>query len=123
MPRFVLSICGNSNVFVSVLPHRRHPYFDVVVGLPWSSDPESCAGDSDVTGMASCDRQVKGADPDKKGCPGPPGWGLGVGLTVSPHKTYICRETCNIGNQMETTKMTQHEQGLKRGNVEHIVSV
>jgi hypothetical protein len=29
-------------------------------------------------------RQVKGDDPDKKGYPGPPGWGFGVGLTT-PH--------------------------------------
>ena len=123
MPRFVLRICGNSNIFVSVLPHRRHPYFDVVVGLPWSNDPESCAGGSDAIGMASRARQVKGADPDKKGCSGPPGWGLGVRLTVSPRKTYICRGTSNIGNQMETKKMTQHEQGLTSGNVACIVSV
>ena len=26
--------------------------------------------------------QVKGDDPDKKGHPGPPGWGLGMGLTT-----------------------------------------
>jgi hypothetical protein len=29
-------------------------------------------------------RQVKGDDPDKKGYPGPPGWGFGVGVTT-PH--------------------------------------
>jgi len=72
-----------------------------VVGLAWSNDPESCAGDSDPTRMASCARQVKGDDPDKKGYPGPPGWGLGVRLTVSPRKTYICRETSKFGNQTE----------------------
>jgi len=48
-----------------------------VVGLVWSNDPESCAGGSDTTGIASRARQVKGDDPDKKGYPGPPGWGLG----------------------------------------------
>jgi len=61
-----------------------------VVGLVWSNDPESYAGSSDVTDMASCARQVKGDDPDKKGYPGPPGWGLGLRLTVSTRKTYIC---------------------------------
>ena len=54
---------------------RRCPYFDVVVGLVWSHDPESYAGGSHA-------RQVKGDDPDKKGYPGPPGWGFGVGLTT-----------------------------------------
>jgi len=29
-------------------------------------------------------RQVKGDEPDKKGYPGPPGWGFGVGITT-PH--------------------------------------
>jgi len=36
-----------------------------------------------ATGRASHARQVKGDDdPDKKGYPGPPGWGFGVGLTT-----------------------------------------
>jgi len=74
------------NIFVTVAPHRRYPYFDVVVGLLWSNDPESYAGGSDATGMTSHARQVKGDDPDKKGYPGPPGWGLGVRLTTSPRK-------------------------------------
>ena len=38
-----------------------------------------------ATGRASHDRQVKGNDPDKKGYPGPPGWGLGLRLT-NPHR-------------------------------------
>ena len=123
MQCIVLNICGNWNIFVTVAPHRRYPYFDVVVGLAWSHDPESYPGGSDATFMASRARQVKGDDPDRKGYPGPPGWGLGVRLTVSPCKTYICQETYKIGNWMETTKMTQHEQGLTSGNVERAVSV
>jgi len=70
------------------------------VGLAWSNDPEIYAGNSGATGTASRARQVKGVDPDKKGCPGPPGWGLGVRLTVSPRKIYIGRETSKIGNRM-----------------------
>jgi hypothetical protein len=35
-----------------------------------------------ATGMASHVRQVKGDDPDGKVYTGPPGWGLGVGLTT-----------------------------------------
>jgi hypothetical protein len=52
----------------------------------WSNDPESYAGGNVATGRASHARQVKGDDPDKKGYPGPPGWGLGVGLTTPPRK-------------------------------------
>jgi len=122
MPRFVLSICGNSYIFVIVAPRLRYPYFDAVVGLVWSNEPEIYAGVSDAPGMVSRARQVKGVDRDKKGYPGPPGWELGVRLTILPHKTYICRKTSNIGNETETTKMTQHEQGLTSGYVECIVS-
>jgi len=35
-----------------------------------------------TTSRASHARQVKGDDPDKKGYPGPTGWGLGAGLTT-----------------------------------------
>jgi len=49
--------------------------------------PESYVG---TTATASRARPVKGDDPDKKGYPGPPGWGLGVRLTVSHRKTHIC---------------------------------
>jgi hypothetical protein len=57
-----------------------------VVGLAWSDDTESYAGGSVATGRASRAIQIKGDDPDKKGYPGPPGWGLGMGLTTLPHK-------------------------------------
>jgi hypothetical protein len=49
-----------------------------------------------ATGRASHARQVKGDDPDKKGYPGPPGWGLGVRLTTPPRKKY-CYETSRGG--------------------------
>jgi hypothetical protein len=42
-----------------------------------------------ATGRASHARQVKGDDPDKKGYPGPPGWGLCVRITTSPRKKNI----------------------------------
>jgi hypothetical protein len=41
-----------------------------------------------ATGRASHARQVKGDDPDKKGYPGPRGWGFGVGLTT-PHSKKL----------------------------------
>ena len=58
---------------------RRCSYFDVVVGLVWSNDPESYAGGSVATGRVTQAGQVKGDDPDKKGHLGPPGWGSVVG--------------------------------------------
>jgi hypothetical protein len=35
--------------------------------------------------------QVKGLEPDKERHHGPPGWGLGVRLTTSHHKTKLFR--------------------------------
>ena len=60
-------------------------YFDVVMGLVWSNDPEGYAGGSAANGRASHDTQVKSNDPHNKGYPGPPRRGLGVGLTTPPH--------------------------------------
>jgi hypothetical protein len=54
----------------------------------WSNDPESYAGSSVATGRVSLAGQVKGDDPDQKGYPDPPGWGLGVRLTTSHRKNY-----------------------------------
>jgi hypothetical protein len=71
-----------------------------VVGLVWSHDPKSYA-----TGRASHARQVKGDDPDKKGYPGPPGWGFGVGLTP-PHSTKLIVRKVNKGKSwMDLTMM------------------
>jgi hypothetical protein len=67
-------------------PPNKHPYSDAVVGLGWSYDPASYAGGSMATSRVSNAGQVKGDDPDKKGYPGLPGWGLGMGLTTPPHK-------------------------------------
>jgi hypothetical protein len=57
-----------------------------VVGLAWSYDPKSYAGGSLATGRVCRAGQVRGDDLDEKGYPGPPGWGLGVGLTTPPRK-------------------------------------
>jgi len=42
----------------------------------WSNDPETYAGDSIANVRPSRARHIEGDDPDKKGYPGPPGWGL-----------------------------------------------
>ena len=58
--------------------------------------PRAILGVAYATGRASHARQVKGDDPDKKGYPGPPGWGLGVRLTNSTRKKN-CYETSRRG--------------------------
>jgi hypothetical protein len=40
-------------------PKRSYPYFDVVVGLAWSNDPESYVGGSIPTGRAFHAGEVK----------------------------------------------------------------
>jgi hypothetical protein len=46
-----------------------------------------------ATGRASHARQVKGDVADKKGYPGPPGWGFGVGLTTPHSKKLLLRKS------------------------------
>jgi hypothetical protein len=46
-----------------------------------------------ATARASHVRQVKDDDPDKKGYPGHPGWGIGVGLTTPNRKKICCYES------------------------------
>ena len=108
---FVFSICDNGKIFVTVAPHRRYPYFDVVVGLVWSDDPERCAGGSDATGMASRARQVKGDDPDKKGYHVPPCLGLCIRLPTSPHKNIFVRKLlkCETGWKQQRRRSTSKD--------------
>jgi hypothetical protein len=61
-----------------------------VVGLAWSYDSESYAGNNVAAGRVSHAGQVKGDDPDKRGYPGPTGLWLGMGLTVPPRKMLYC---------------------------------
>jgi hypothetical protein len=65
---------------------------------------------ANATGRASHARKVKGDDPDKKGYPGPPGWGFGVGLTT-PHskKNLLLRKSSKGKSRID----------LMRTNVEH----
>jgi len=49
-----------------------------------------------ATSRASHARQVNGDDPDKKGYRGPPGWGLGAGLTtLSCKKQNVAKKSVN----------------------------
>jgi hypothetical protein len=45
----------------------------------WSEAPESYVGGTIAAGRGSHAERVKGGDPDRKGYPGPPGWGVGRG--------------------------------------------
>jgi hypothetical protein len=67
-----------------------YPYFAVVTGLVWPNDPESNGSGSIAASRTSNTGQFKGDDSDKKVYPGPSGWRLGVRLTNSLHKKYIC---------------------------------
>jgi len=82
-------------------PPQRYHFFDAVVGLVCSNDPKSYKGGSVATSRVSHARQVKGDDPDKKGCSGPPGWGLGVEQTTPPSNTYLLR---NFNQSLEIKK-------------------
>jgi hypothetical protein len=72
----------------SIKTPQRHPYFDVVVGLVRSYNPESYAGSSLANGRVSHARQVRGDDTDK-GYPGPPGWGSVRGRDSQVRQSYL----------------------------------
>ena len=71
-----------------------------------------------ATGRASHARQVKGDDPDKKGYPGPPGWGFGVGLTTPHSKEVVVTKVeqyCSTGQSpQQAVAPTQEE---KKGRI------
>jgi hypothetical protein len=75
---------------------RRYPYFDRVVELAWSYDPESYAGGSVAAGRVSHGGKVKSDDPNKKGYPGAAGWGWAWGWRPHPVKSFNCWENLTI---------------------------
>jgi len=60
------------NVTSQPPPPQVIPYFDTVLVLGWSNDPDRYTGSSVATVRATHDRQVIGYDPGKKEYPGPP---------------------------------------------------
>jgi hypothetical protein len=108
-----------SKFLIGKLKERGH-LEDIVVDGVILKDPESYAG-----GRGSHAGQVKGDDPDKKGYPGPPGWGLGVGLTTPPCKILICFETSTEASESggrrlgrpwsENEQKGQKEEGEEEG--------
>ena len=77
-------------------------------GLTWPNDPKSYASGTLATGRATLAGQIEGDDPDERGYPGPPGWGLGVRLTTSPCKKLIVTKPYNKPRNVMT------EQGIER---------
>jgi hypothetical protein len=66
----------------------------VAVGLACSNDLESYAGGSVATGRVSQAGQAKSEVPEFERHPGPPGWGLGIGLTSQSRNKSVERNGC-----------------------------
>jgi len=68
-----------------------------------------------ATGRATLAGQVEGDGPDKRGYPGPPGWGLGVRLTTSPRKKLIVTKPYNKPWNVMNTQRRQRPTDLTFG--------
>jgi hypothetical protein len=72
---------------------RRYIYFVVMVRLAWSNDLESYAGGSVATCRTTYAGEVESDDPDKKGYPDRPSWGLArEANNFTSVKTSYCLE-------------------------------
>jgi hypothetical protein len=69
----------------------------MAVGLTCSSDLKSYASSSVATGRrVSQAGQVKSEVPDKEKHPGPPDWGLGIGLTSQSRKNKFVEKMIQL---------------------------
>jgi len=68
-----------------------------------------------ATGRATFAGQVEGDDPDERGYPGAPGWGLGVRLTTSPRKKSIVTKPYNKPWNAMNTRRRQKTTDLTFG--------
>jgi hypothetical protein len=66
-----------------------------------------------ATGRASHARKVKGDDPDKKGYPGPPGWGFCVGPTTPHNKKPIVMK---VEQRNEPDRFNDDGHGTRKRN-------
>jgi hypothetical protein len=75
-------------IYTHIPPPDGIPTLTQWRGLRGHMNPRAMLAVAYATGRASHARQVKGNDPDKKG---PPGWGLGIGLTTPHHENNLFR--------------------------------
>jgi len=68
-----------------------------------------------ATGRATLAGQVEGDDPDERGYPGPPDWGLGVRLTTSPCKKSVVMKPYNKPQNVMNTRRRQRTTDLTFG--------
>ena len=80
--------CCNQNGSSCIAPEGI-PNLTYWRGLRGHINPRAMPAVASATGRASHARQFKDDDPDEKGYPGPPGWGLGVVLTTPHHKNNL----------------------------------
>jgi hypothetical protein len=71
---------------------------------------KSYAGGSVATGRVSQAGQVKSEDPDGERHPGPPGWGLGIGLTSQSRKNKFVEKKKMYWKQNSTTDCSAREE-------------
>jgi len=68
-----------------------------------------------ATGRATFAGQVTGDDPDERGYPSPPGWGLGVRLTTSLRKKSIVMKPYNKPRNVMNTRRRRRTTDLTFG--------